>query len=95
MNDGHPNDLDTLFRRDLARLQGLIDLLRANGMTSYRGPLRIDALNHSQVELELKPAPAAASAPPLDEKAKDEKPGDDGLTPSQRDLLYASSAIKG
>lgn len=70
-------------------LQALIDQLRANGVTRYRGQS-----GGGEIELELGPsiAPAAPSTPaPRPEPTEPEPRGDDGLTKEQQAEWYRSS----
>jgi hypothetical protein len=74
----------------------VVDLFRAKGVV--RGSIFLEKFDPFPTELELGPLPAqspargeAPAGAGAELGAQDEKPGPDGLTPSEAELLYASS----
>lgn len=73
-------------------LERLIHTLRANGVTSYVGPLQPEVADSPHVKLELGAAPVAAAPPERETSAPENtERGPDGLTKQEAAEWYGAS----
>lgn len=84
----------SLDQRNLNRLVGLIDMMRARGVTRLAMPWWLETEQgeyHHQLELELKAEPSRAGSPPPAaprEPPAPPKRRDDGLTDAEAAVAY-------